>query len=38
MSKFCPNCGVENKEDYRFCKKCGTPLDTPRNQLILKTS
>lgn len=36
MSKFCPNCGVENKEDYRFCKKCGTPLDTPKKSTNTK--
>lgn len=22
----CPNCGSENNDDAKFCKKCGTPL------------
>lgn len=24
---FCPECGTENKDDSKFCKKCGTLLD-----------
>ena len=23
---FCPNCGMENADSARFCKKCGNPL------------
>ena len=23
---FCPECGTENKDGSKFCKKCGTPL------------
>ncbi|MBO6157830.1 MAG: zinc-ribbon domain-containing protein, partial [Firmicutes bacterium] len=22
----CPNCGFENAEGARFCRKCGTPI------------
>ena len=22
---ICPNCGAENREDYKFCGNCGTP-------------
>ena len=25
--KVCPKCGAENKENSKFCIKCGTPLD-----------
>ncbi|MBQ0084224.1 MAG: zinc-ribbon domain-containing protein [Clostridiales bacterium] len=31
MSKFCGKCGTENKDEYNFCKKCGTPLSYGRN-------
>ncbi len=24
---ICPVCGLENSQDYSFCKNCGTPLD-----------
>ncbi len=27
-NKTCFNCGTENLPDYRFCKKCGVPLNT----------
>ncbi|WP_457548785.1 zinc-ribbon domain-containing protein [Archaeoglobus sp.] len=23
---FCPKCGTENKDDSKFCVKCGAPL------------
>ena len=23
---YCPECGTENKDDSRFCMKCGAPL------------
>lgn len=23
---FCYNCGCENSDNTKFCKKCGTPL------------
>ena len=25
----CPKCGLENRSDARFCKKCGQPLPVP---------
>lgn len=25
----CPNCGTENRDEVRFCRKCGHPLATP---------
>lgn len=28
MSKLCNRCGTENNEQYRFCKQCGSPLET----------
>ncbi|MBQ2666061.1 zinc ribbon domain-containing protein [Methanobrevibacter sp.] len=32
----CPNCGNENNDDAKFCKKCGTPLkkEINHNQMI----
>lgn len=27
----CPNCGNENNDDAKFCKKCGTPLKSEIN-------
>ena len=26
MTRICKNCGYENKDEYDFCAKCGTPL------------
>ena len=26
-NKLCSRCGTENLPDYRFCKKCGNPLE-----------
>lgn len=26
MVRICNNCGYENKDEYDFCAKCGTPL------------
>lgn len=26
MTRICNNCGYENKDDYDYCAKCGTPL------------
>lgn len=26
MVRICKNCGYENKDEYDFCAKCGTPL------------
>ena len=26
MSRICKNCSFENKDEYDFCAKCGTPL------------
>ena len=26
MTRICKNCGYENKDDYDYCAKCGTPL------------
>lgn len=28
MPLFCPNCGSENSEEQRFCRKCGLHLQT----------
>ena len=27
MTKFCPNCGIENDDNAKFCKKCGSSFD-----------
>ena len=41
MSKFCPKCGLENEEEAKFCKRCGSSLDaqvqskSSRNVLII---
>ncbi|MBP5784845.1 MAG: zinc ribbon domain-containing protein, partial [Methanobrevibacter sp.] len=29
MSKFCPNCGHENKDVATFCGNCGSKLVSP---------
>lgn len=26
FARLCPRCGYNNKEDYKFCIKCGSPL------------
>ena len=26
MSKFCPECGAENADDYRYCMACGKTI------------
>ena len=26
MSRICENCGFQNKDEYDYCAKCGTPL------------
>ncbi len=26
MTRICKNCGYENKDEYDYCAKCGTPL------------
>lgn len=26
MSRICENCSFENRDEYDFCAKCGTPL------------
>jgi len=26
FAKVCPKCGYDNKEDYKYCIKCGAPL------------
>ena len=28
MSKFCPSCGEELKDDAKFCKNCGASIPT----------
>lgn len=28
---ICPNCGAEDKNGSKFCKKCGTPLTSEKN-------
>ena len=28
----CSNCGNENPENYRFCVRCGTPLEEPESE------
>lgn len=31
---YCPNCGYENRDNARFCKKCGTMFNaTPNNNV-----
>lgn len=30
MSKICPACKTENKDEYVFCKNCGTPLNSEK--------
>lgn len=30
---ICPNCGMENTSDAKFCRKCGTSLVAPRRPL-----
>ena len=28
---FCPNCGFKSLDDAKFCKKCGTSLESSNN-------
>lgn len=30
----CPDCGTENKDDAKFCKKCGASLDSIKTNVI----
>ncbi len=30
--KICPNCGTTNRDDARFCKKCGARLPEPESR------
>ncbi|MEO0051363.1 MAG: PEGA domain-containing protein [candidate division WOR-3 bacterium] len=30
--KICPNCGTANRDDARFCKKCGARLPEPESR------
>ena len=34
----CPNCGSENNDDAKFCKKCGTPLKKEINHQAMVNS
>ena len=39
MTRICSNCNFENRDDYNFCAKCGTPLVEgvqPNNFLVFK--
>jgi len=29
---LCPNCGQQNRDGFRFCQSCGTPLSEPQTQ------
>lgn len=33
MNRICPNCGVENEENSKFCKRCGAQLSISRNEI-----
>ena len=35
---FCPNCGTQNPETGKFCRKCGTDLVTVSDAMSGKTS
>lgn len=34
MAKFCSNCGFENKNNAQFCKKCGTPFNSVKSNIV----
>lgn len=34
MAKFCSNCGFENKDDAQFCKKCGSPFNSMKSNIV----
>lgn len=38
MVRICSKCGYENKDEYDFCAKCGTPLIENSSQLRLGIS
>lgn len=38
MVRICSNCNYENKDEYDFCAKCGTPLTENSNQLRMGIS
>lgn len=38
MVRICRNCNYENKDEYDFCAKCGTPLTEKPNQLKIGLS
>lgn len=31
-NKICPECGIENEEQYLYCKNCGAPLNTKKEE------
>ena len=33
---FCRNCGTENEEGAKFCKSCGSPLETSVDTTFVK--
>lgn len=36
MTRICPKCGSENKDEYKHCLKCGTSLiSIPKKYLII---
>lgn len=35
---FCGNCGTENADGAKFCKKCGKPLDAENTQDVKKST
>ncbi|MEO8399410.1 MAG: tetratricopeptide repeat protein [Ignavibacteriaceae bacterium] len=36
MTKFCPECGISLKENYKFCPSCGLDLDLENNREEIK--
>ena len=35
---YCPNCGVNNRDDVKFCTRCGTNLDVVSDALSGETA